>query len=175
MAAPEYVPLKPTDVPRAYSSPPRRPEPWMARRPGEVVDSGQPHADRFGSQGPDQGYALKLLHLFDGKIHVSGGEHIEDAEAGCVGVALKRASIFGRAPMVHDLTVAFTLWGFLDESPPAELVDIRRTMFAEVHLPQHYDEQRAVVDAVPESTLRMSPTEVAEASNSNWRSLLDLD
>jgi hypothetical protein len=175
MAAPEYVPLKPTDSPRSYESPPRRPEPWLAERPGEVVDSGQPRADRLGNQGPDQGYAYRLLRLFVGKLRLAEGELVEDAQAGCIGVALKRASIFGRAPVVHDLTIAFTVWGFLDESAPQDLIDLRRSMFAEVHNPHHYAEQRAIVDAVPESTLRMAPQAVTSAYRTNWRSLLDVN
>jgi hypothetical protein len=174
MAAPDYVPLKPTDSPRSYSSPPRRPESWLAERPGEVVEGGQPRATRLGNQGPDQGYALKLLHQFAGKLHVGDGEHVEDAEVGCIGVAMKRASLFGRAPVIHDLTVAFTVWGFLDESPAPELVDARRPRFAEVRHAVHYAAQRAVVDAVPESTLRMLPAAVSEAYRADWRSLLDL-
>jgi hypothetical protein len=175
MAAPEYVPLKPTDTPRAYASPPRRPEPWVADRPGEVVDTGQPRADRLGNQGPDQGYAYRLLRQFVGKLRLAEGELVDDVHTGCIGVALKRASIFGRAPVVHDLTIAFTVWGFLDENPPQELVDIRRRMFEEVHNPHHYFEQRAIVDAVPESTLRMAPQAVSSAYRTNWRSLLELD
>jgi hypothetical protein len=174
MAAPDYVPLKPTDSPRSYSSPPRRPESWLAERPGEVVEGGQPRATRLGNQGPDQGYALKLLHQFAGKLHVGDGEQVEDAEVGCIGVAMKRASLFGRAPVIHDLTVAFTVWGFLDESPAPELVDARRPRFAEVRHAVHYTAQRAVVDAVPESTLRMLPAAVSEAYRADWRSLLDL-
>jgi hypothetical protein len=174
MAAPDYVPLKPMDAPRAYSSPPRRPESWVAARPGEVVEAGQPRATRLGKQGPDQGYALKLLHQFGGKLHATDGEHVEDAEVGCIGVAMKRASIFGRAPVIHDLTVAFTVWGFLDESPPQELVEVRRPLFGEVRHAVHYADQRAVVDAVPESTLRLTPAAVAEAYRSDWRALLDL-
>ena len=177
MAAPDYVPLKPTDAPRAYSSPPRRPESWRAERPGELTEAGQPRSTRLGNQGPDQGYAFKLVHLFHDRIHVTQGEdreHVEDAEVGCTGVALKRASIFGRAPVVHDLTIAFTVWGFLDESPPQELVQARRAMFAEVRHPIHYARQRAIVDAVPEPTLRMAPEAVAEGYRRDWRSLLRL-
>jgi hypothetical protein len=175
MAAPEYVPLKPTDSPRSYESPPRRPESWLAERPGEVVDAGQPRADRLGNQGPDQGYAYKLLRQFVGKLRLAEGELVEDVQAGCIGVALKRASIFGRAPVVHDLTIAFTVWGFLDESAPQDLIDLRRAMFAEVHNPHHYAEQRAIVDAVPESTLRMAPQAVTSGYRTNWRSLLELN
>jgi len=55
MAAPEYVPVKPMDDVRTYESPPRRPDPWIPRRPGEVRGSN-PRGESFGDQGPDQGY-----------------------------------------------------------------------------------------------------------------------
>ena len=35
---------------------------------------------------------------------------------GVLGIALRRASEFSRAPVIHDLTIAFTIWGFLDRS-----------------------------------------------------------
>lgn len=174
MAAPEFVPVAPTNAPRAYSSPPRRPESWVAERPGEVVDGGQPRADRLGNQGPDQGYVLRIVRSFEGQLTLEKGEAEEDAFAGAIAVALKRASLFGRAPVIHDLTVAFTVWGFLDDDPPAELVELRRHRFEEVRNPHHYAEQRAIADAVPESTLRLLPAQVTEAHSSDWRSLLDL-
>jgi hypothetical protein len=174
MAAPEHVPVDRTKPVRAYESPPRRPDSWMSERPGEVVEQGQPRGDRLGNQGPDQGYALRLVRQFEGKLTLTPGEHEKDALAGAVAVALKRASIFGRAPVIHDLTIAFTVWGFLDESPPTELVELRKALFAEVRHPVHYEQQRAVVDAVPESTLRLTPQAVTDTYGSDWRSLLDL-
>ena len=51
------------------------------------------------------------------------GESVDDAVSGCTAVALRRASLYGRAPVIHDLRIAFTIWGFLDAAPPAELVD----------------------------------------------------
>lgn len=173
MAAPEFVPLDPTDAPRAYSSPPRRPESWEADRPGEVVvGARQPRGDMLGNPGPDQGYVLRLVRQFEGKLHLADGEARDDAFAGCIAVALKRASLFGRAPVIHDLKIAFTLWGFLDEAAPTELVERRRTMFAEVRNAHHYAEQRSIADAVPESTLRMAPDAVTEKYRSDWASLL---
>src|SRR6478609_3175783 len=152
MAAPEYVPINVRDDPRSYKSPPWRTVEWRADRPAEVVDAGQPRGHLLGSQGPDQGYIWKLVRLFDGKLVATIGERREDVIAGCVGVALKRASLFGRAPVVHDLTVAFTVWGFLTEAP-AELVEIRARLFEAVSNPHHYPKQRAIVDAVPDATL----------------------
>jgi len=174
MAAPEYVPSKPTEDPRSYKSPPRRPEPWLADRPGEVGAAGQPRSEQLGNQGPDQGYALLLARRFEDQLHLAEGEHAEDAVAGCVAVAMKRASLFGRAPVSHDLTVGFTLWGFLDEDPDPELVELRRGLFAEARLPHHYGLQRAIADAVPDAVLRRPHATLIEAHASDWRSLLDL-
>ena len=126
----------------------------VADRPAEIVGR-QPAGARFGNQGPDQGYALKLASQFKGRLVLTPGEHEEDAIAGCVQVANKRASIFGRAPMIHDLTIAFTLFGFLAEADPS-LVALRRDRFAAAHVPAHYTERRAIAALVPEETLRMT-------------------
>jgi hypothetical protein len=140
-----------------------------------VVGDGQPRADRLGHQGPDQGYVYRLVHELEGRLHLAEGEHLDDVVAGCVGVALKRASLFGRAPIVHDLTVAFTVWGYLDPNPPADLVEVRRALFAEVRNPYHYEAQRVIADAVPESTLRHHHSALADAPRTDWRDLLDVE
>ena len=90
-------------------------------------------------------------------------------------VALKRASLFGRAPVIHDLTVALTLWGYLSDAPDPELVAVRKKAFEEIARSHHYLEQRLVVDAVPPDTLRLQPSAVTERHQSDWRSLLDLE
>src|SRR5690606_30823709 len=121
MSAPVFVPVEPLAAVRTYESPPRRPDPWLAVRPGDLTGR-QPLGDRLGVPGPDQGYALKLADdLFRAKL-ITGDVRPDDAIAGCVGVALKRAALFGRAPVAHDLRAAFTIWGFLDVSPDPELV-----------------------------------------------------
>jgi hypothetical protein len=154
---------------RAYESPPRPPDSWRADRPGDL-EAGQPAGHRLGNQGPDQGYALKLAHDVFGPELRLGAVRLEDAVAGCVTVALKRASLFGRAPVVHDLRLAFTLFGFLDDAPPADLVAAREEAFAEVAHPHHYGEARAIADAVPASTLRRRHDDVRAA---DWRELID--
>jgi hypothetical protein len=167
------VPTKAIDDTRIYTSPPRRPDPWLADRPAELPH-GQPRGDGLGSPGPDQGFAITIAERFREKLHLRPGEHAEDAIAGSVGVALKRASLFGRAPVVHDLTIAFTIWGFLDEHAPDEQVAVRRVLFEEIAHPHHYVEQRKVADRVPEATLRLTPAEVTARSTDGWRGLLDL-
>ncbi len=178
MAAPEFVPVVPTHRPRAYASPPRYDDSWLAERPGELVsDGGQPDRDggRMGSPGPDQGYLLTLVPLVRPELSLTNGERLDDVEAGLAAVALKRASLYGRAPVIYDLRVAATIWGFLDGAAPADLVAERTARFEGVHLTaHHYPEMRALVDAVPASSLQQTPAAVAEAYAVDWRSLLDL-
>ncbi len=171
MAAPEFAPTQPIDDARGYRSPAHVPGSWMPQRPGDI-DGFQPAGPRLGFQGPDQGYALKIAAGFGDRLALQPGEHAADALRGCVGVALRRASMFSRAPVVHDLTVAFTVWGFLDANPPAELVGLRGELFPGVGSGHHYDAARAIVDMVPESTLRMSPAQVASAYPGRWRDLV---
>lgn len=178
MAAPEFVPVKPTHRPRSYSSPPRRDDEWMPVRPGELVTTGgQPDVDagRMGAPGPDQGYVLKLVPLLRPELALDEGEDIDDVETAGVAIALKRASLFGRAPVIHDLRVAYTVWGLLDVVAPTELVQERRRRFEAVRFTaHHYPELRAVADAVPEATLRLTPEQVVERYRADWRSLLAL-
>ncbi len=166
MAAPDYVPVAHADQPRESlpMPPPRR---WTADRPGDL-QRGQPTGRRFGKPGPDQGYALKLAEHFEDRLRLAEGEHREDVVAGCVVVALRRASLFGRAPVVHDLELAFGLFGFLDDAPP-ELVAWRRALLAGAG--EQYWEQRAIVDLIPEETLRLTPAYV-RSHLSEWRSLV---
>lgn len=170
MAQPDYVPLSTADKVRA---PERLPVPdaWRPDRPAELLGNTHPTGDRLGTPGPDQGYALKLARLFEGRLVLAPGEHHADAVAGCVAVAMKRAALFGRAPVVYDLDLAFALWGF-QEGAPADLVAFRTPLFqAAAH---HYWDQRGIVDRVPSETLRLSPAQVRERLSS-WRDLVRAD
>jgi hypothetical protein len=174
MAAPEYVPVSPVDKPRVYGSPDYVPLRWMPDRPAEI-DGRQPAAPSLGYQGPDQGYGLVLANRFRDRLHLQPHESIDDAVMGCLGIGLRRASLFGRAPVVHDFTIAFTIWGFLDANPPAELAAKRRPLFAGVfHTGHHYLEWRALADGVPEATLRKPHGEVVAAYPSRWQELLGM-
>ena len=166
MAAPDYVPVTEGDRPREPLGTPGH-DGWRATRPGDLTDR-QPSGRYFGNQGPDQGYGLILAERFAGRLLLTEGEDEHDVMAGCLGVGLARASLFGRAPVIHDLELAYGVWGFLDP-PPADLVQFRTPLFAGAS--HHYWEQRTIVALVPESTLRLTPAEV-RARLKGWRSLL---
>ncbi|MGI9023484.1 MAG: hypothetical protein ACR2HV_09705 [Acidimicrobiales bacterium] len=168
MAAPDYVPVPLSEQPRgSLALPPSRR--WAADRPGDL-GRPPPTGALFGSPGPDQGYALKLAERFRDRVQVEKGEHVDDALAGASAVALRRASLFGRAPVIHDLELALRLWGFLGDAP-AELVEFRRKHFAGAA--HHYWDQRTIADLVPEATVRLTPDQVT-ARMGEWRTLLGL-
>ncbi len=172
MAAPKFAPVTPLDRARGYESPDHVPDGWLADRPADVRGR-QPGGPRLGYQGPDQGYAITLAERLRDEVHCQPGESVDDALSGCIAIGLRRASLYGRAPVMHDLRIAFTIWGFFDASPPAELVAVRRREFEGIANPLHgYEERRALVDSVPEATLRQTPDQVRAAYPANWRALL---
>ena len=109
------------------------------------------------------------------RIVLQNGESLDDAIHGCLPIALKRASLMGRAPVIHDLVVAFTIWGFLDDTPPRTWCDTRKRLFAEVAHAGHHVERERLLATVPVTTLWMSPDEIDAARGADWKSLLDLD
>lgn len=168
MSAPEYVPHGLADRPRR-GEPLPAPKSWRAVRPGDLAGR-QPAGPKFGSPGPDQGYVLRLLPLFDDRV-VLGGHDRHDVDAGAVAVALKRASILGRAPVVHDVEVGYRVWGFLDEAP-SDQASARHDLFdGAAH---SYRNQREITSKVPPEHLRRPPVDVAERHRTDWRSLLSL-
>jgi hypothetical protein len=174
MAAPKFAPAGSQGTTH-YSSPDVVPDRWSPDRPG-IVDGLQPVGRRLGPQGPDQGYALTLAARLVPRLQLRAGERAGDAVQGCVAIALRRASLFSRAPVIHDLNVAFTIWGYLDPDPPSDLVARRATLFEGVgNLTHHYAECRAIADMVPEATLRMTPEQVAAAYPTRWAALTGVD
>lgn len=169
MTQPSFVPIAEADQVRAA----RRlqvPEPWSPQRPAELRVPSRRAGAGMGTPGPDQGYALHLAERFAGRLELGEGESQEDVLEGCALLASRRAALFGRAPCVHDLTVALSLWGFLGPAP-ADLVADRRAAF--LGASHDYFVQRALVDRVPESSLRLTPDEVVGRTTSgDWRSLL---
>lgn len=177
MTQPDYAPIAPADRVRPVGKLPA-PLAWKADRPADHRGSAPVRAanhdgtgggDRFGMTGPDQGYALHLAERFHGRLVLGPGESAEDAVAGCLGVALRRASAFDRAPVIFDLELAFTLLGFF-AAEPADLVVWRRPLFsAAAH---DYWVQREIAARVLPETLRLTPAQVRDRLPT-WRQMLD--
>jgi hypothetical protein len=171
MAQPDYVPL----VPEERARPLFRlsvPQAWRQDRPAEIADLRAPEGPELGATGPDLGFGLKLAKRVAEKAVLSEGERLEDAVLGCFLCGARRASLYHRAPVVHDMELAFALWGFLPGAP-SELVSFRRPIFAGVS--HDYSQQRALVDMVSEEVLRLTPEQVKAGLDANWRSWVSAD
>lgn len=167
MTQPKFAPISIEDQVRdAYRL--RTPEPWVPDRPADYRPGVPPQGRGFGVAGPDQGYALLLARRLEGRLSLVQGELLEDALGACAAIAMRRAAVFGRAPVLADLEMAFTLAGYLGD-PPAELVAWRA-----VHLKGlSHDRwgERELAAAVPEPTLRLTPAAVGGRIG-EWRELL---
>jgi len=171
MAAPKFAPVPANENARYYESPEYVPEPWKPDRPAEI-EGRQPAGQRLGYQGPDQGYVLTLAERLRDTVQVQSRESVADAIQGSINIALRRASLYGRAPVVYDVRLALTIWGWLDGEAATDLVDRRRELFGGLGAGHHYTEGRMVVDIVPESTLRLTPEAAAAAyAAGDWREL----
>lgn len=169
MSAPKFVPVT---VIGAFRDTEGLPVPagWKADRRAEICGDA-PGGRQMGRPGPNQGYALKLARQYHGKLKLNEGEHEHDVIAGCLGVALKRAASFGRAPVIHDLELAFSVFGFTVDKPTAELATFRRSLFEAAG--HHYELQRAIADMVSDETVRLDPAQVkSTVLGGGWRKLL---
>lgn len=161
MAAPEYVPTPPLTR-HWYKSPTRRPGSWVADRPGEIGGL-QPQGERLGSPGPDQGFVDHLLDTVEDGLVAGPHEHVADLRAAVGAVALKRASLYGRAPVIHDVTAAITLLGFDKPAPSGEAGERRALLLAECHHPHFYVRLREIADKVPAEALKRPISEITAA------------
>jgi hypothetical protein len=171
MTQPSYVPIGEADQVRpAYRL--KTPADWRQNRVAELLTPDHPPGRRLGVPGPDQGYALLVAHeLFADRLELTAGITAQDALVGCAAVASARAALFGRAPVGKDVELALVLFGFLGGAP-AELVERRASLFcAAAH---HYGQQRRIVEAVPEATLRLTPDTV-RGRLADWRHLITAD
>ena len=170
MSAPSYVPNDANRGARVYASPPRRSGSWMADRPGELTGR-QPEGVRLGSPGPDQGFVLRIAQRLADALVLGDGEHRGDAVAAVSAVALKRASLFGRAPVVHDVRAAIEILGF-GANASSDLADWRRVAIEEAHHPHHYPKLRAIADAVPADVLHRPLDAIVADARADWRHVI---
>jgi hypothetical protein len=168
MTQPSYVPIGEADQVRpAYRL--RTPADWRQDRVAELLTPVHPRGRDLGVPGPDQGYALLVAHqLFADRLELTAGITVEDTLVGSAAVASSRSALFGRAPVGKDVELALVLFGFLGPAP-SDLVSWRAPLFqAAAH---HYRQQRRIAEAVPESTLRLTPDQV-RAQLTDWRTLV---
>jgi hypothetical protein len=156
MTQPTFVPISEADQVR----PARHlqvPGAWTTSRPAELKGPIALRGRSVGTPGTDAGFALRLVQRFAHDLKLAEGETEHDVLFGCALIAARRAALFGRGPSIYDVQLALALWGFLVDSPPHDLLILRRWAFSSVS--HDYVAQRALMDALPESSLRLTPAE----------------
>jgi hypothetical protein len=156
MTQPTFVPIAEADQVRPALHL-HVPGAWTTSRPAEFTGPVARRGRNIGTPGPDSGFALRLAKRFEHEFALGEGESEEDVVLGVALVASKRSALVGRAPSIYDVRFALNLWRFLDPDVPADQREARRELFSSVS--HDYVAQRALVDAVPEETLRLSPDE----------------
>ena len=171
MAAPKDGP-SPVQQTKFYQSTRKTKHSSGIPRPAEVLKHNENQAG-IGHPGPDQGYALRLVKQFEEKVFLFTGEHWEDASEVAVLTALKRASLFGRAPCVYDIEVGLCIWGYLDSNPDDELIELRKDNFGHIGSGHNYLMRRYVSDAISSSGLKRPPEIIRMDYEQNWRTMID--
>jgi hypothetical protein len=155
-------PRQQQNLPPGLGYPPARS--WRANRPGDLGAS-QPGGTLRGRPGPNVGYAYTLAERVRDDFRLAPHEDIEDAISVVAEIAMKRASAFGRAPVLADVELAMALLGY-DGSAEPELAAWRaRAVHDAAH---HYLLRRAIVDSVPDSLLTQGPAELG-GDVAHWR------
>jgi hypothetical protein len=178
-----YVPSEIGDRPRQQQNlppglalPPARD--WRADRPGDEAsapgdlgDDAPEAGGLMGRPGPNVGYAYTLAARVRSRLRLSAHEHAEDVIAVLAEIAGKRATLFGRAPVIGDVEVAVELLGY-DGTADESFVELRTRL---THDAAHdYTRRRALVDAVPEELLRLRDSGLS-ARVAEWRARARLD
>jgi hypothetical protein len=152
---PEYLenePRQEPNLPPGVKMPAARS--WVANRPGDLP-AGQPTGTLLGSPGPNVGYALLLANRVRDRLALAPHEHPEDAIAVVAEIAMRRAALFGRAPVMPDVEFGMDILGYRGDVDP-DFVAWRVRAVTGTH--HDYYERRALVDAIPVDILRLVPT-----------------
>jgi hypothetical protein len=164
-----FVPADPADRPRQQQNlppgaalPPARR--WQAERPGDLAGES-PQGGLFGTPAPNEGFAYTLADYYADRLELTDHEEPDDVIPVIAEVAGRRAGLFGRAPVIHDVEVAAQLFGYDGSADPA----FARARALLVHEAGHsYYKRRMIVEMVPEPFLRKPPGEL-DAATYEWR------
>jgi hypothetical protein len=130
------------------------PRQWFANRPGDIP-AGWPTGKLLGSPGPNVGYALTLANRLRDRFVLAPHEGLEDAIAVVAEIAMRRAAIFGRAPVITDVEFGMEIIGYRGDADPDFVTWRKRAVRGAQH---NYYERRALVDAIPVDILRLVPS-----------------
>jgi hypothetical protein len=141
---------------------------WRPDRPGDASGPVPRDGELFGTPGPNVGFAYTLAERVKDRFRLGPHERIDDAVSVVAEIAGKRAAIFGRAPVIHDIEHAMAVLGY-DGSASMEFVEARTLMVLDAS--HDYSRRRALVDAVSTELLRATGAELRDRIDA-WRTPL---
>jgi hypothetical protein len=157
---PDDKPRQQQNLPPGVAYPPAKS--WTPTRPGDAP-VGRARGPLRGDPGPNIGWAYTLVNRVKDRFKLARGEYVGDAAAVVAEVASRRAASYGRAPVIRDVEVAATVFGYDTTDAFAS------TRARLVHDAAHdYYRRRALVDSVPDDVLRAAPNDVRTAA-AQWR------
>ena len=159
MTQPDYVPVASGSQLRQVE-PLAIPEGWTASRPSELAPlkvSAVEQGKLLGTPSPDSGFALKLARIRVHKLELGVGEHLEDVERAVAAIAIKRAALFSRAPVIHDVDFAITLLGYDESDIPEAVLAHRKSVVSGVS--HDYFKMRRMLEAIGPETLAATSVE----------------
>jgi hypothetical protein len=148
----EDEPRQEPNLPPGVKMPPARS--WVANRPGDLP-AGWPTGKLLGSPGPNIGYALTLANRVRDQLALAPHEHADDAIDVVAEIAMRRAVLFGRAPVMRDVEFGMQILGYRGDADP-DFVAWRMCAVQGAH--HDYYERRSLVDAIPIDILRLVPS-----------------
>lgn len=173
MPTQDFIAPRNIDTPRHEQNMPEGvdnpvPESWVADRPGDDDSKLNGAGELFGNAGPNVGYAYTLVaRVFDSLV-LNSAEHHHDVEPLVAEIAMKRASHFGRAPIMKDVDCAVHLLGLGSELDPEETK--KRVLL--VHDCGHNEhKRRKIVNSIPDELLFSDKAPSVEKVSA-WRASL---
>jgi hypothetical protein len=155
-------PRQQQNLPPGLGYPPARS--WRANRPGDL-GAEPPNGTLRGRPGPNVGYGYTLAERAREQFRLVPHEDIHDALSVVAEIAMKRAALLGRAPVMADVELAMALLGY-DGSADARFAAARaHAVRGAAH---DYPLRRALVDSVPDSLLDQGPAELG-GDIARWR------
>jgi len=161
---PDARPRQQQNLPAGVALPPA--SHWRPDRPGDLSGPTIGHGALTGRPGPNVGFAYTLTERIKDRMRLGPNEHIVDVVPVVAEIAGKRAALFGRAPVIHDVEHAMNVLGY-DRYDNAAFVEARTLLV--LGAAHDYERRRSVVDDVSDELLRSTGLALKDGIEA-WRS-----
>jgi hypothetical protein len=163
---PDARPRQQQNLPPGLALPPA--SHWRPDRPGDLSGPVVGYGELTGRPGPNVGFAYTLAERAKDRMRLGPNEDIEDVVAVVAEIAGKRAALFGRAPVIHDVEHVMNVLGY-DGYDSAAFVEARTLLL--LGAAHDYGRRRSVVDGVQDELLRSTGIELKDRIVA-WRSAI---